>query len=182
MGTHVSDQQRSSEAAREEIERTRARMSDTIEEIEAHLLRKKEEIRDRLDIASRIREDPIRAAAIAIGAGVLVGFLTGGGGRAKRRFKQEKELRRREEESAELWERRARKLLAIGRKQQTRIEKLESTTEKLSRRIERRENRIERRANVHARLTELRSGAVERIEDAAASAAKRFRKSILRNR
>src|SRR5690606_7129622 len=66
------------DAARAEIAATRARMSDTIDEIEDVLLRKKEEIRDRLDVMDPVREQPLRSLAMVFGAALLLGFLTGG--------------------------------------------------------------------------------------------------------
>jgi hypothetical protein len=190
MATHVSDQPQSSEAARREVERTRARISETMEEIEESFNLKKEAIRDQLDVASRIREEPLKAAAIALGAGLLLGIITGGNGGAKRAAKKE---RRRQEERRVLWERRARKLLAIGRDQEKEIERLEHSVGRLSRRIERDEAREDRlRAKLSAnrrkrwgeaidRFSDLRAGVMERIEDAAESSAKRFRKTILRD-
>ncbi len=67
------------EVARAEIQATRARMSETINEIEGVLVRRKERIQDRLDILSPVRENPLPSAGIALGAGLLLGLLTGGG-------------------------------------------------------------------------------------------------------
>src|SRR5690606_2385148 len=66
------------DAARSDIERTRERMSETIDEIENVLLRKREEIRSRLDLLGRARERPFVAVGIAAGSGLLLGLLTGG--------------------------------------------------------------------------------------------------------
>lgn len=66
------------DAARAEIAATRARMSETIDEIEDVLIRKKEEIRDRLDVMDPVREQPLRSLAMVFGAALVLGFLTGG--------------------------------------------------------------------------------------------------------
>ncbi len=70
------------DVVRGEIERTRQRMSSTIDEIEGALLRKKGEIQDRLDFAAPVRERPWAFAAGVFGTGLALGFLTGGGSRS----------------------------------------------------------------------------------------------------
>jgi ElaB/YqjD/DUF883 family membrane-anchored ribosome-binding protein len=67
------------ELARARIAQTRARMSGTIDEIEDVLLRRKEQIQDRLDPFTVVRQRPLQAAGAVFGAGVLLGLLTGGG-------------------------------------------------------------------------------------------------------
>ncbi|MEW5930941.1 MAG: DUF3618 domain-containing protein [Gemmatimonadota bacterium] len=67
------------EAVRSEIEQTRERMSSTIDEIESVLARKKEQIQDRLDVLSPVRERPLAATGIAFGVGLALGLITGGG-------------------------------------------------------------------------------------------------------
>jgi ElaB/YqjD/DUF883 family membrane-anchored ribosome-binding protein len=66
------------EVARAEIAMTRARMSETIDEIEDALLRRKEKIQDRLDVFSPVRERPFQAAGAVFGVGLVLGLLTGG--------------------------------------------------------------------------------------------------------
>ncbi|HET8655224.1 MAG TPA: DUF3618 domain-containing protein [Longimicrobiaceae bacterium] len=114
------------DVAREQIEQTRARMSETIDEIEDVLVRKKHEIQDRFDVVGRIREQPMRALGIALGAGLVLGFLTGGG-------EDDEEDRaeigggghyRTGNDRAEMWEHRARRLLSIAREQESEIERL----------------------------------------------------------
>lgn len=105
-------------ATRAEIERTRARMSDTLDEIEGVILKKREDLRERLDFGAKLRKDPLRAAAIVLGAGFVVGFLTGGDRKAKER-RLEAEAR------AALWQGRARRLLEIARRQEDELEELE---------------------------------------------------------
>ncbi|HEX6748369.1 MAG TPA: hypothetical protein VF092_13820 [Longimicrobium sp.] len=70
------------DVVRGEIERTRQRMSSTIDEIEGALLRKKGEIQDRLDFAAPVRQRPWAFAAGVFGTGLALGFLTGGGSRS----------------------------------------------------------------------------------------------------
>lgn len=67
------------EAVRSEIEQTRERMSSTIDEIESVLARKKEQIQDKLDVLSPVRERPLAATGIAFGVGLALGLITGGG-------------------------------------------------------------------------------------------------------
>lgn len=67
------------EAVRSEIEQTRERMSSTIDEIESVLARKKEQIQDKLDVLSPVRERPMAATGIAFGVGLALGLITGGG-------------------------------------------------------------------------------------------------------
>jgi hypothetical protein len=66
------------DAVRDEIERTRARMSSTIDQIEGALHRKKGEIQERLDVVAPIRERPWIFAAGVFGTGLALGLLTGG--------------------------------------------------------------------------------------------------------
>jgi hypothetical protein len=105
------------EKARAEIERTRARMSATLDEIEDSIAEKRAWLRDQLDIGARIREKPLRAAGIVLGAGVLLGLITGGrreSGRAT-----EAAIAR-----GAVWEGRARRLLDIARGQEEEIQRL----------------------------------------------------------
>lgn len=110
--------------AREEIERTRQRMSETLDQIEDVLVNKKEEfeekkadLRRKLDIPAQVRSEPLAAAGIVVGVGFLIGFLTGGGGRKKVRS-----ARRRSRK----WEKRARRLLEIARSQEDEIAALQN--------------------------------------------------------
>ncbi|MFL5383413.1 MAG: DUF3618 domain-containing protein [Longimicrobiaceae bacterium] len=68
------------DAVRDEIERTRARMSSTIDQIEGALQRKKGEIQEKLDVTAPVREKPWLFAAGVFGTGLALGLLTGGGG------------------------------------------------------------------------------------------------------
>jgi ElaB/YqjD/DUF883 family membrane-anchored ribosome-binding protein len=131
------------EAMRAEIEQTRARMSETIDEIEGALIRKKEEIQDRLDVLSPVKENPWSSLGIIFGTGVLLGFATGGdddeddeeaeydggysfsGGRSAgyaTALGVGAATHLDAEERAEQWERRARRLLRIAREQEELLE------------------------------------------------------------
>lgn len=111
------------EQARAEIAMTRARMSETIDEIEDALLRRKERIQDRLDIFSTVRERPLPAAGIAFGAGLVLGLLTGGSDDEDDDYEVEVEFEDgfggslSASARADLWESRARRLLDIARQQ-----------------------------------------------------------------
>lgn len=70
----------SPDLVRDEIERTRARMSSTIGSIEDALLRKKEQIHQKLDVLTPVRDRPLMFAGGVFGAGLLLGFITGGRG------------------------------------------------------------------------------------------------------
>ncbi len=76
------------DVVRDEIERTRARMSQTIDSIESALLRKKEEIEVKLDVTAPVRErvndQPWVYAGGVFAGGLLLGYLTGGKDRDKR--------------------------------------------------------------------------------------------------
>jgi ElaB/YqjD/DUF883 family membrane-anchored ribosome-binding protein len=67
------------DAVRDEIERTRQRMSQTIDQLEGALSRKKSEIQGRLDFVAPVRENPWIFAAGVFGTGLVLGLLTGGG-------------------------------------------------------------------------------------------------------
>jgi ElaB/YqjD/DUF883 family membrane-anchored ribosome-binding protein len=122
------------EMARAEIEHTRSRMSETIDEIEDVLSRKKERLQSRLDVLAPVRENALAAFGIALGAGILLGILTGGGDddedeRMDLELEYDADLELLAdsdsaywEQRAELWESRARRLLRIAREQETEIE------------------------------------------------------------
>lgn len=107
------------EVAREEIERTRARMSSTLDEIEILLTSKKKRIQEQLDVVARIREKPLHAAGAVLVGGLLLGFITGGGRRDDVEASAAKAR-------GAAWERRARRLLEIARAQEEEVERLRS--------------------------------------------------------
>lgn len=116
--------------AREEIERTRQRMSETLDQIEDVILSKKEELeekkadlRRKLDVGAQVRAEPIAAAAIVLGIGVLVGFFTGGTSR-----KAVRSARRRSRK----WEKRAHRLLDIARSQEEQLAALQREQEAIT--------------------------------------------------
>jgi ElaB/YqjD/DUF883 family membrane-anchored ribosome-binding protein len=59
-------------AAHEEVARTRAQISHTIDEIETRITAPVEAVKARLDVVHLVRDHPWAALAAAIGAGVLV--------------------------------------------------------------------------------------------------------------
>lgn len=175
MATDVSERPRGSEAARDEIERTRARMSETIDEIEEALLRKKADLRERLDVGARLREKPLAVVGVALGAGLIFGLLTGGG-KASRK-KSEKERAERELRAAR-WERRARRLLSIARAQESRIEQLEAAVDELGEMYDSARYDYDDLDDLPSRFAEFRENVAERIEEAATATAARFRETI----
>jgi hypothetical protein len=120
------------ELARLQIEQTRARMSDTIEQIETTLLRKKERIEERMDVMAPVRrtarENPLPAVAGVFLGGLLLGWLTGGDDDdrepepAVRRFAPDFDRERSYvdhwEERARTWESRARRLMEVANRQE----------------------------------------------------------------
>lgn len=69
-------------AAREEVERSRARISGTLDEIEDRIVEKKERLRQRFAVVDRVKDRieraPLGAVAAAAGIGLLIGMLGGG--------------------------------------------------------------------------------------------------------
>ncbi|HEX7241150.1 MAG TPA: DUF3618 domain-containing protein [Longimicrobiaceae bacterium] len=134
------------QVVRAEIEQTRERMSETIDEIEEALARKKEQIQERLDVLAPIRQRPLQSAGIAFGVGLLLGVVTGGGDSdddSSRERPHESHGRSRAmsiagmglsrghrdeenwEERARMWESRARRLLSVAREQEEAIRELQ---------------------------------------------------------
>ena len=109
------------DAVRSEIEQTRARMSDTIDEIEIVLLRKKEDIRQKLDVFRKVKERPLAAVGAVFGVGLALGLLTGGG---KKKERPQVVIAPAPPRGPDVWESRARRLLAVARQQQEEIELL----------------------------------------------------------
>lgn len=175
MANQIRIQPEDPEAARAEIERTRARMSATIDELEVVLIEQKEKLRERLDFAARVRENPTKAAGIVFGVGLLLGFLTGGGDEDE----EEDELALEQAAAAAaLWETRARRLLGIARAQEDEIESLEESAYEASARAYRAEgaHRAELEAAERARLE-----AVRRADQASLKAARRAERTRLRS-
>lgn len=73
--------------ARHAVERSRERISHTLDELEGRIVEKKHSLQDRMDVMRPVREQvrtrPFTAVAVALGTGVLLGSL--GGGEEKRR-------------------------------------------------------------------------------------------------
>ena len=123
--------------ARMQIEQTRARMSDTIDQIEGALLRKKENIEEKLDVMAPVRrkarENPYPIIGGVFLAGLVLGLLTGGDDDdeadgpqpAVRRFAADFDRERAHgyhwEERANTWERRARRLMDLANRQEAEL-------------------------------------------------------------
>jgi ElaB/YqjD/DUF883 family membrane-anchored ribosome-binding protein len=143
--THTDDDP---DAMRADIEQTRARMSETIDDIEDVLVHRKEEIQDRLDVMAPVRERPLPSAGIVFGAGLLLGLLTGGGdeheheeehearhhlrhgrhrhrGHAGRHADHAEQDRGYWQRRAETWESRARRLRDVAQEQEDRLRAVE---------------------------------------------------------
>jgi hypothetical protein len=124
------------ELARLQIEQTRARMSETIGQIEESLLRKKEQVEEKLDVMAPVRrkarENPYPVIGGVFLAGLILGFLTGGDDDdddeptpAVRRyavdFDRERAYGNHWEERARTWERRARRLMDVANRQEAEL-------------------------------------------------------------
>lgn len=116
------------ELARLQIEQTRARMSETIDQIEGELLRKKEKIEEKMDVLAparrTARENPLPTVGGIFLVGLVLGWLTGGSDEddepepAVRRFAPDFDRERTYvdhwEERANTWEQRARRLMTVA--------------------------------------------------------------------
>lgn len=123
------------ELARLQIEQTRARMSDTIGQIEDTLLRKKERIEEKMDVMAPVRrkarENPYPIIGGVFLAGLILGWLTGEGDEeeeatpAVRRYAVDFDRERAHgthwEERARTWERRARRLMDVANRQEAEL-------------------------------------------------------------
>jgi ElaB/YqjD/DUF883 family membrane-anchored ribosome-binding protein len=73
---------RTVDEARDAVERSRQRISTTLDQLEYRIVEKKHEIQDRVDVLrpvrDQIRERPFTALAVAAGVGALLGSLGGG--------------------------------------------------------------------------------------------------------
>jgi ElaB/YqjD/DUF883 family membrane-anchored ribosome-binding protein len=132
------------DATRAEIERTRDRMSRTLDSIESALIRKKEQIQEKLDVMAPVRERPLVSVGAVFGGALVLGYLTGGG----RDDEDEPRARTRSlgatgmplplvaalddddaDVRAELWEKRARRLLRVARSQEEELSSLRARDE-----------------------------------------------------
>ena len=167
MANKIEIRPTSPEAMRDEIERTRARMSATIDELEVALVAKKEKIEEQLDFAARIRAKPLQTAGVVFGVGLLLGLLTGG--KDGDRDEPDAEAR------ARLWEERARRLLAITHAQEDEIDELEGELG-----LEEYPEEIEEREPVRDRLRSYRDDAFERLSGVASDTRERLRDRLRR--
>ncbi|HEY0024473.1 MAG TPA: hypothetical protein VGB24_16280 [Longimicrobium sp.] len=134
------------ELARLQIEQTRARMSDTIEQIEEALVRKRAQVEEKLDVMAPVRRKARENAFPLLGgvflAGLVLGYLTGesdedeGARPAIREFGMNQDVRGRaaysthSQEKAELWERRARRLMEVANQQEAELAALRGEEER----------------------------------------------------
>jgi hypothetical protein len=120
------------DTARRHIEATRARMSGTIDEIEDTLIRKKERLQNRFDMAAPIREKPWAAMGLALGAGLLLGLLTAGEDESDRDDHRDTDPDRDRDwhRRASMLEGRSRRLLRIAREQEEELERLHRARER----------------------------------------------------
>lgn len=143
------------DTVRSEIEQTRARMSSTIDQLESALIRKKEKIEERLDVAAPVRQRPLAYVGGVFAAGLVLGLLTGGKDREEREYDEEElgpaasrgrggralamasvDYEGEWKSRAREWENRARELMKTCTRQEAEIRQLRSAS--------RREQRFER--------------------------------------
>lgn len=81
--------------ARRAIEETRGRISATLDEIEDRIDETRQQIREKVDVArpvrDRLRSRPLAGLGVALGAGLVLGLLTGGKEKPRRRMLDEEE-------------------------------------------------------------------------------------------
>ena len=134
------------ELARLQIEQTRARMSDTIEQIEEALVRKRAAVEEKLDVMAPVRRKARENAFPLLGgvflAGLVLGYLTGDSDDdeaarpAVREFGMNQDVQGRaaysthSQERAELWERRARRLMEVANQQEAELAALRGDEER----------------------------------------------------
>lgn len=121
--------------ARMQIEATRARMSDTIDQIEGALLRKKAAVEEKLDVMAPVRrtarQNPYPILGGVFAGALLLGWLTGrrddddrGVRPAVRELGMDQDVAARAaygshwEEQSRTWERRARRLMEVANRQE----------------------------------------------------------------
>jgi hypothetical protein len=113
------------EAARLGILETRSRMSETIDQIEEQLLRRKERLQARLDLRGQLRDQlaparevvearPLAVLGGAVLLGAVVGYLTGGGEDGRGLDEPGPENRQEWRRRARRWESRSRELMRLN--------------------------------------------------------------------
>ncbi|CAN5284054.1 hypothetical protein BH24GEM2_BH24GEM2_09460 [soil metagenome] len=119
------------DAVRSEIKNTRERMSETIDEIEDALLRKKENIQERLNVFSPVQNNPLPSVGIAFGAGLLVGYLTADDDDDDDHHHPDDDHHHPDSDDDEFWSRRAsdwearaRRLLDLAKRQEVELSEL----------------------------------------------------------
>lgn len=151
------------DATRAEIEQTRARMSETIDEIEEQLLRRKQTLEEKLDVKAQVRERlaPVRERLAPIqeevhrrpllvfggvfGTGLLLGYLTGGDDDDRpRRSASDAEYDGGTDVRARRWEEQSRRLMRQNSEQEEELRRLHARLEEAERRAARQADRQER--------------------------------------
>lgn len=119
---------------RSEIEQTRARMSRTIDELEEALVRKKERLEERLDVAApvreRVRSAPLLYAGGVFAAALAAGYLSGdhdGAPAASPAEDRDEKPRGRGKKKSGRWEKRARELEETCERQDEEIRALRAS-------------------------------------------------------
>lgn len=78
----TADSPRTVDEARDAVERSRQRISSTLDTLEDRIVEKKHELKDRADVLRPVRDRitarPLVAVAVAVGVGALLGRLGGG--------------------------------------------------------------------------------------------------------
>jgi ElaB/YqjD/DUF883 family membrane-anchored ribosome-binding protein len=75
--------------ARDAVERSRERISRTLDKLEDRIVEKKHELQEKADVfrpvKTQVRHRPLTAVAVAVGVGALLGSIGGGAARSRRR-------------------------------------------------------------------------------------------------
>jgi ElaB/YqjD/DUF883 family membrane-anchored ribosome-binding protein len=111
----IGTEPRTVDEARSAVERSRERISNTLDALEDRIVEKKHEIQDRVDVLKPVRQQvenrPFTAVAVAVGVGALLGSLGGRGRDEDRGSRRGSSMK--EEDRAELreWRRMRRERL-----------------------------------------------------------------------
>jgi ElaB/YqjD/DUF883 family membrane-anchored ribosome-binding protein len=80
----IGDEPRTVDEARNAVERSRQRISSTLDQLEDRIVEKKHELQEKVDFMRPVRDQiaqrPFTAVAVAVGVGALLGSIGGGDG------------------------------------------------------------------------------------------------------